>query len=71
MGDQKSLYAKQLLESQHSLHPIENSLTILHHQKEGRMLNTLEQYHIYKATKTGNQLNDHYTDTTNAIFETL
>jgi hypothetical protein len=27
--------------------------------------------YIYKVTKTGNNLNDHYTDTHNAIFGTV
>jgi hypothetical protein len=53
----KSLYAKQLLQRQRTLHPIEKSITILHHQKESKKLDTIEQYHIYRATKTGKQLN--------------
>jgi hypothetical protein len=71
MNHQKSLYAKHLIQNRYTLHSIENCLTILHHQKKGRMLNTIEQFHIYKAAKTGNHLNDHYTDTHNAIFETV
>jgi hypothetical protein len=43
-------------------------MTILHHQKKGRMLNTIEQFHIYKAAKTGNHLNDHNTDTQKKSF---
>jgi hypothetical protein len=34
-------------------------------------LNTIEKYHIYRATKTGKQLNEQYTEKYNAIFETI
>jgi hypothetical protein len=64
-----SLYAKHLIEHQYTLYPIEKCLAILHHQIKSRKLNTLEQFHIYKATKPGNKLNDQYTDRYNAIFE--
>jgi hypothetical protein len=66
-----TVFAKHLVQHQHTLLPIEDCLTILHHQKKGRMLNTMEQFHIYKAAKTGNHLNDQYTYTHNAIFETV
>jgi hypothetical protein len=33
MNYQNSLYAKHLIQNQHTLHSIENCLTILHHQK--------------------------------------
>jgi hypothetical protein len=71
LKSQKSLFAKHLFQNQHTLLPTEDCLTILHHQKKGRMLNTIEQFHIYKVAKTVNHLNDHYTDTHNAIFETV
>jgi hypothetical protein len=31
---QKSLYVKHLIQNQHTLHPVETCLTILHHQKK-------------------------------------
>jgi hypothetical protein len=75
MGYQKSLYAKHLLDNKHTLHSIEDSWTIFHHTKKGRLLNTIEKFHIYiyiyKETKTGNQLNDCHTVTYDAIFKTL
>jgi hypothetical protein len=46
-------------------------MTILHHQKKGKKPNTIEQYHIYRTTKTGKQLNELYTEKYNAIFETI
>jgi hypothetical protein len=71
LGYQKSLYAKHLLDNKHMLHPKENSLTILHQSNKGRLLNTFEKLHIYKETKTRNQLNDRHNVTYSAIFETL
>ena len=35
------------------------------------MLNTLENYHIYKETAAGNQINDKQTSKSNKIFETV
>jgi len=35
------------------------------------MLNTLENYHIYKETVAGNQINDKQTSKSNRIFETM
>jgi hypothetical protein len=47
----KSLFAKHLLDNNHKLQPIEDSMSILCFQQKGRKLNTLEQFHIYKVTK--------------------
>jgi len=38
---------------------------------KGRMLNTLENYHIYIETVAGNQINDKQTSKSNKIFETV
>jgi hypothetical protein len=67
----KSLFAKHLIESNHQLYPMENSLTILSHQHKGRKMNTVEQYYIYKITKKGNQLNEQFTEKPNFIFEAI
>jgi hypothetical protein len=67
----KSLFAKHLLDTNHQLHPMENSMTILCYQQKGRKLNTLEQFHIYKVTKEGKQLNEQHTEKYNPIFETI
>jgi hypothetical protein len=50
---------------------METSMTILNYQQKGRKLNTLEQFHIYKVTKEGKQLNEQYTEKYNPIFETI
>jgi len=67
----KSLYAKHLLEQQHQLSSIEECMSILEIQRKGKTLNTLEQFHIYTTVKSGNHLNEQYTDSHNAIFESI
>jgi hypothetical protein len=67
----KSLFTKHLLDNNHKLQPIENSMSILCFQQKGRKLNTLEQFHIYKVTKKGIQINEQHTIKHNPIFETL
>jgi len=46
-------------------------MKIIHVTKKGRMLNTLESFHIYKETKAENQINDKLTTRENAIFEAI
>jgi hypothetical protein len=50
---------------------MENIMNVLHVEKKGKMLDTLEKYHIYKETKMGTQINDKLTVQANPIFETL
>ena len=40
-------------------------------KNKGRMLNTLENYHIYKEIAAGNQINAKQTSKSNKIFETV
>jgi hypothetical protein len=68
---QKSQYAKHLLDNKHALYPTETSMTILHNIKKGRMLKTLDKFHIYKETKQDNQNNDRHTVAHNAIFDVI
>ena len=46
-------------------------MKIIHVTKKGRMLSTLECFHIYKETKAENQINDKLTTRENAIFEAI
>jgi len=36
--------------------------------KKGKLMDTLEYFHIYKETNAGNQINDRLTAKENAIF---
>jgi hypothetical protein len=46
-------------------------MDVLHIASKGRMLDTLELFHIYKETKLGTQINDKLTVQSNPIFEAL
>jgi hypothetical protein len=50
---------------------IVDTLSILHREKKGVLMNTLEQFHIHKLTKENLQLNDTYKDTYNPIFDLI
>jgi hypothetical protein len=50
---------------------MEEPLDVLHVQHKGRMMNTLESYHIYEAQKEGIQLNKVLTEPYNQIFEII
>jgi hypothetical protein len=71
LGNHKSNFAKHLLDCQHTLHSIEDSMSMLHISSKGRMLNTLERFHIYKETMHYNQINDHHTVSPSAIIEAV
>jgi len=46
-------------------------MEVVHVTKKGKLMDTLECFHIYKETKAGNQINDSLTAKENAIFETI
>ena len=54
-----------------SIGKMEDIMKVVHIKNKGRMLNTLENYHIYKGTVAGNQINDKQTSKSNKIFETV
>ena len=60
-----------LTDHKHSFGHI-NIMQIIHPQKKGRHLNTIERFHIYKEAHKGNHLNDDLTVApTNKIFDTI
>ena len=46
-------------------------MEIVHVLKKGKMMDTLECFHVYKETKAGNQINDRLMAKENAIFKTI
>jgi hypothetical protein len=66
-----SSFTQHLDDYNHSFGPIEKIMTILHIIKKGTMMDTLEKYHIYKATKLETQINDKNTMLHNMLFDTL
>ena len=45
-------------------------MDVIHTTSKGKMLHTMEKFHIYKVTQMNNQLNDKCTVKPNVIFET-
>jgi hypothetical protein len=70
-NNQKSNFAKHLLDHGHAWHSIEDIMTVLHSANKGRMLNTLERFYIYAESKKQNQINDQHTVFPNPIFDKL
>jgi hypothetical protein len=66
-------YSKHILNTRHAYGSITNIMDSIKTDEEGRNLNTLERYHIYKIRKARLRVhtNDTYIDTYNPIFETL
>ena len=66
-----SKYAQHLIENGHSIGPINEPITILHTINKGKIMDTLERFHIYNVTKGNNQINDINTVTQNILFDVL
>jgi hypothetical protein len=64
----KSQFANHLLELNHSLGTLQQTVTILHTAKKGRLLNTIQRYYILEEAHHDNQLNDRATVTPNMII---
>jgi hypothetical protein len=71
LSNNKSNFAQHLLEQQHSLGTIEETMDIVHTTSKGRLLNVIEKFYIYKETKNNNQINDRHTVAPNIIFDML
>jgi hypothetical protein len=63
-------YASHILNTGHRYGTIANT-KIIKAGKEGKHLNTLEEYYIHKASRNNLQLNDTNIDLNNPIFDTL
>jgi len=67
----KSKFAQHLLDEGHDFGPMENVMDIVQYANKGRMMDTLEKFHIYELTCRGSQINDKLTIQRNPIFETV
>ena len=70
-GNKKSKFAQYLLENKHPIGPMENIMETIHITNNGRMMDTLERYYIFRVTKLNNQISDKFTVIPNIIFETV
>ena len=70
-NNRKSAFAQHQLDNGHSIGKMEDIMKVVHIKNKGRMMKTLENYHIYKETVAGNQINDKRRSKSNKIFETV
>jgi hypothetical protein len=68
---ENSKFALHIQNTGHKCANIEETLDVLHVQRKGSMMNTLESYHIYEAYKRGIHLNEALIDSYNPIFEII
>jgi hypothetical protein len=68
-NNRKSAFAQHLPGNGLSIGKMEYITKVVHIKNKGRMLNALENYHIYIKTIAGNQINDKQTSKSNKIFE--
>jgi hypothetical protein len=66
-----SKFAQHLIEQAHPIDTIHNTMEILHYQKKGAHLNTIERFYIYAEYTTDNHLNDNQNIFPSAIFDAL
>jgi hypothetical protein len=69
-GHTKSKFAEHL-QHDHSIGPIDTVMEPMYFTTKGRLMNSIEKFHIYQETKQSNQINDKHTVQPNAISETL
>jgi len=67
----KSIFAQHLIANKHVIGPMDDIMEVVHVTKKGKLLDTLECFHIYKETKASNQINDRLTAKENAMFKTI
>ena len=67
----KSKFAQHLLEEGHEFGPMESIMDIVQYANKGKMMDTIEKFHIYELTRRGSQINDKLTIQRNPIFETI
>jgi hypothetical protein len=68
---QKSKFSQHLLNSGHSIGPIDDIMSIIYTTTKGRLMDTIEMFHIHKETYLNNQINDKNTVKPNFIFDML
>lgn len=68
---QNSKFSQHMLNSGHIYSTIDLTVEVLHIEKGGQRLNTLETFHIYNLRKQALQMNDTFTDSHNPIFDLI
>jgi ribosomal protein S25 len=66
-----SRYAQHILDTEHTYGTMQDTMEVLHVERKGPLLNTLERFHIYSLWKDNMQINDMFTGTHNPIFNII
>ena len=53
-NNNRSKFTQHLVDNKHAIGNMEEIMEVTHMKKKGKMLDTLEGFHIYKETKAGN-----------------
>jgi len=70
-SNNRATFAKHVINEGHSFGSMNEIMNVVHFERKGKMLDTLEKFYIYRETKNGNQINDRLTVKSNPIFETI
>jgi hypothetical protein len=68
---ENSKFALHIQNTGHRCTNMKEIVYVLHIQHKGRMLNALENFHIYEAHKQGTQLNEALIEPYNPVFEII
>ena len=66
-----SKFAQHLLKNRLSIGTMDEIIKVLHVVKKGKLMDTLEQFYIYKETKLEKQINDKNTVMQNILLDTI
>ena len=60
-----------MLDEGHDFGPMEDIMDVIQYANKGKLMDTIERFHIYELTSKGSQINDRLTIQRNPIFETV
>jgi hypothetical protein len=70
-NNHKSKFAHHLLDSGHSIGPIDDIMKVLYTTNKGKLMDTIERFYTHKETHLNNQINNRNTIKPNFIFDTV
>ena len=66
-----SKFTQHLADNKHAIGPVGNIIEVVHVINKGKLMDTLQCFHIYKETKAAKQINNRLKAKDNAIFQTI
>ena len=67
----KLKFAQHVLHEGHDFGSMEDIIDVIQYATKGKLMDTIERFHIYELTSKGSQINDKLTIQRNPIFETV